>query len=394
MRKNRSHWNAKKRYQSVFHGWQTGESGEHMRNIVHLFLALLCIALALMPTNADEPSKNLIMSKTADSITLVDEVGRTVTVDLPVKKIVSSDYRAMEALLAIGAKDMIIGVDSNFHKQMPYYGLKDVSEVGIHAQEVNYEQILSLQPDIVIVPLSQGASADEISSKLKGVPVIVMSISAREVMIPQLEIMGQLLGKEVEAGKLIIWTKKYDNIVEERLKDLKKEDMPTFYYESMTDLGKKWLAITPRDYKAGRASEGCGGRNIAADIVINATSAQEDAEWVLSKDPDYIILDCMGGEMAGPGKTESDVQNNLTKIIESRASEGFENLTAVKNGHIYVLSRDFISGPRWAIGHICIAKWFHPDLFRDLSPEEINKEYLKEFQGIELEGTWAYPAAK
>lgn len=365
-----------------------------MRNIVHLLLALLCIALALMPASTEETRKDLILNKTADSITLIDEVGRTVTVDLPVKKIVSSDYRAMEALLAIGAKDMIIGVDSNFHKQMPYFGLKDAAEVGIHAQEVNYEQILSLKPDIVIVPLSQGASADEISSKLKGVPVIVMSISSREVMIPQLEIMGQLLGKEEEAGKLIEWTQKYDKIVEERLKDRKTKDMPTFYYESMTDLGKKWLAITPLDYKAGKASEGCGGRNIAADLVINTTSVQEDAEWVLSKNPDFIILDCMGGQMTGPGKTESDVQNNLTKTIESRASEGFQNMTAVKNGHIYLLSRDFISGPRWVIGHICIAKWFHPDLFKDLSPEEINKEYLREFQGIELDGTWAYPPAK
>lgn len=50
--------------------------------------------------------------------------------------------------------------------------------------------------------------------------------------------------------------------------------------------------------------------------------------------PDYIILDCMGGKMTGPGKTEEDVQNNLTKTIESRAREGFQNLTAVKNGHI------------------------------------------------------------
>lgn len=88
-----------------------------------------------MPANAYEPGTNLILSKTADSITLVDEVGRTFAVDLPVGNIVSSDCRAMEALLAIGAKDMILGVDSNFHKQMPYFGLKDVAELGIHAQD-------------------------------------------------------------------------------------------------------------------------------------------------------------------------------------------------------------------------------------------------------------------
>ncbi|MDD2834714.1 MAG: hypothetical protein PHY05_01055 [Methanothrix sp.] len=37
------------------------------------------------------------------------------------------------------------------------------------------------------------------------------------------------------------------------------------------------------------------------------------------------------------------------------------------------------------------AKLFHPDLFEDLDPAELNKEYLKEFQGLELEGAWVYP---
>lgn len=98
--------------------------------------------------------------------------------------------------------------------------------------------------------------------------------------------------------------------------------------------------------------------------------------------------------MSGPGRTEEEVNKNLTGLISDRENEGFSNLLAVKNNHIYTLNRDFISGPRWVIGHVCIAKWLHPDLFKDLSPDEMNKEYLKDFQGMELQGTWAYPAPK
>ena len=54
----------------------------------------------------DEPN-DMIINKTDKSLTLIDEAGRTVTVSLPVKRIISGDYRQMEALLAIGAKDMI-----------------------------------------------------------------------------------------------------------------------------------------------------------------------------------------------------------------------------------------------------------------------------------------------
>lgn len=49
-------------------------------------------------------------------------------------------------------------------------------------------------------------------------------------------------------------------------------------------------------------------------------------------------------------------------------------------------------------GIICIAywaKWFHPDLFEDLDPEAIHKEYLDRFQRIDYNidegGGFVYP---
>jgi iron complex transport system substrate-binding protein len=159
----------------------------------------------------------------------------------------------------------------------------------------------------------------------------------------------------------------------------------------MSDLNTKWSAISPSDPSAGRAAEGCGGRNVASDLKLNMTTGEVGAEWVLAQNPDFIFLDFMGGDRSGPEKTKEDVKTELMKIIEERSTEGFSNFTAVKDNHIYVVNRDFVSGPRWVIGHVYIAKWLHPDIFEDLSPDEMNKEYLKEFQGIELEGTWVYP---
>ena len=357
--------------------------------------AVLCVLMILMPSFAEESApKEKILNKTDSSVTLIDEMGRTVVVKLPVKNVISTDYRQMEALLAIGAGDMIVGVDSNFHKQMPYFGLKDAKEVGLHAQEVNYEQVLLLNPDLVIVPTRQGATADEIAGKLKGVPVVVFGLASRDHIIPEVEIMGQILRKENGSEKLTRWIKKYDTIVDERTKGLKESETPTFYYEYMSDLKKKWWAIAPANPSAGRASEGCGGRNIAADLKLNesTTTVEVEPEWLLSKNTDYIFMDFMGGDLSGPGNTTDDLKGTLSRLIDERSKEGFGNFSAVKNNHTYIINRDFISGPRWVIGHICFAKWLHPDLFKDLDPEEINKEYLKEFHGLELKGAWVYPA--
>lgn len=338
-------------------------------------LAMLLLCLVILPSTAQTTTNVSILDKTKDSITVVDKIGRTVTIDLPVKKIIATDYRQMDVLLALGARDMIIGVDKTFHERMPYFGLSDAPEVSVHSQEVNYEYVLKLNPDLVIIPSSQGATADDISSKLLGVPVLVLSLSEKQTIVPVTEMMGEILGKEEEANKLIKWISKYDNIVENRTKDLGPQDIPTFFYGSING----WGASKPN------VADGCGGINIAADLP---SGSDVSLEWILSKNPDYIFLDDMRSDISGYGFAEEDVKNSLDNIT---AEKGFSDLDAMKSNHVYLLHRDLISAPRWVAGHVCIAKWLHPDLFEDLSPEEIHKEYFKEFHGIEVDGTWAYP---
>jgi iron complex transport system substrate-binding protein len=355
-------------------------------------LGLLLLSLVIMPSSAEELIEKIV-SKTSDSITVVDQAGRTVTINLPVEKIVVTNYREMELLIALGAADMIVGVDATFHKSMPYYGLKDVAEVAKHATEINYENVLLQNPDLVIMPTTQGATAEEVAKKLKNIPVIAFSLTDKDHIILDTEIMGAILGKESEAEKIIDWIHKYDSVVDEKIKDIKTEDMPTFYYEASTDMSK-WVAAAPTSSQA-KVAEGCGAINVANDLGLNltTTSAEVGAEWVMTKDPDFIFMDSHGTTLAGVGHTPEDIQANLTQKIEDRASEGFENYKAVKNNRVYVLSRDWTGGPDWVIGRVCFAKWFHPELFKDLDPVAMNKEYIEEFfPGMTIEGTWAYPA--
>ena len=327
-----------------------------------------------------------IQGQNEKSVTITDSAGRTVTIYKPVKRILPTDYRTTEALLAIGARDMIIAVDKTFHDRMPEFGLKDLPEASEHAKIVNSEEILRLKPDLVILPISQAKTAEEAAKQLPNIPVIVMGLTARGIQVSELKTMGMLLGKEKEAGELIDWIQKYDGIVEERTKGMKPEEMPTFYYEYTSD-DKKWWTINPGDPSAGQVAEGCGGRNIAGEL--KGTTVQVDPEWVIKQNPDVMFADLMKGFETGPGKTEADVEKKLAQILADRP--GFGSVNAVKNKKVYVIDRDLISGPRGIIGHSYFAKWLHPDLFKDIHPEEMNKEYLKKFFNIELEGTWAYP---
>lgn len=323
----------------------------------------------------------------AKEITLVDGVGRKVNVTLPIKNIIPTDYRTTETLLALGTEDMIVGVDRAFHERMSEFGLLDLPEVGMHGQSVDYEMVLALKPDIVLMPLWQADNADTVAENLPNTSVVVMGLASQKTIYSDLKTMGFVLGKEKEADELLSWMQGYENLVKERTKDLDSEDMPSFYYEYMSERTEKWWVITPEDSSAGRVAEGAGGRNIAAGLA--GTSVEVDPEWVIKQNPDFMFADLMNGNESGPGKTEEDMETLLAKVLSDRP--GFEKVNAVKNNNVYLVDRDIIGGPRWVIGRIYFAKCMHPELFKDIDPAEIHKEYLKKFHNLELSGTWAYP---
>ncbi|WP_440944812.1 ABC transporter substrate-binding protein [Methanosarcina sp. T3] len=323
----------------------------------------------------------------AEELTLVDGVGRQVNVALPVENIIPTDYRTTETLLALGTGDTIVGVDRAFHERMSEFGLLDLPEVGMHGQSVDYEMVLTLKPDIVLLPLWQAENADTVAENLPNTAVVVMGISSQKNINSDLTTVGYVLGKKNETDELLSWMQEYEDLVKERTEDLKSDDMPTFYYEYMSERTEKWWVITPDDPSAGRAAERAGGLNIAAGL--DGTSVEVDPEWVIDQNPDFMFADLMNGYDSGPGKTEEDMKNLLAKVLSDRP--GFEKVNAVKNNHVYLIDRDVIGGPRWVIGRIYFAKCMHPELFEDIDPAEIHKEYLKKFHNLEVVGTWAYP---
>jgi iron complex transport system substrate-binding protein len=61
---------------------------------------------------------------------------------------------------------------------------------------------------------------------------------------------------------------------------------------------------------------------------------------------------------------------------------------------VYIVDTDLNRGPMWAAGIVYMAKIFHPDLFKDLDPEAILKEYFDKWQGIPYRGIYIYPSLK
>ena len=327
-------------------------------------------------------TKLIILGKEKE-ITIVDYIDRVVTIRKPVEKVVCM-HRAPEHLVAIGAKDKIAAARYVRRELVEITGLTDLPDVG-SASEPNYERILEIMPDLITAPMyDRGSCAYEMDEHLPDeIPVVALDFYIPGPRSRSLRMIGYILDKENEVGELLDWLEKYLDMLTERTKDLEPEEKPTVLYIKGND-GK----IETRAHGVEIVELYAGGRNIAYGIVpLGADSAEVSNEWILEQDPDVIFVhDSIGWEASN-----EDAANKLDEFIRSRP--GWDKLSAVKDGRVYLTDWD-LTIHRYSIGACYIAKCLHPELFGDLDPKEIHREYYERFMGFEVhQGVWMYPAA-
>jgi iron complex transport system substrate-binding protein len=83
----------------------------------------------------------------------------------------------------------------------------------------------------------------------------------------------------------------------------------------------------------------------------------------------------------------------LEKREEILLRPGLKGTNAIRNGRVYISHLSIRRGPRMVEYLLFLAKWLHPELFRDIDPAAVEKEMFQEFYGLDMDGIWAYPEA-
>ena len=275
-----------------------------------LSLALcLCMALTLTSAVAE-----------GTSFTVTDMTGREVELAAPAQRIVALTPSDCEILYAIGAGDLLVGRGT--YCDYP----AEVSELPVVASgaDTNVEQILALEPDVLI--MSTMAQTEEQVSALEAAGVRVIVSDAQDIagVYDAITLIGAVCGKTAEADALVADMKAGFEDISAKAENSGK----TVYFE-----------VSPLQYGLWTAGKGtfmdelatlCGLTNAFADVEGWSGISEEQ---VLERDPDYIVTITMYyGE--GPTPVEE---------IASRA--GWENLKAVQNGNIYNADSNAVSRP-------------------------------------------------
>lgn len=310
-----------------------------------------------------------------ETVTIIDFAGHQVEISAPINKTISLSGAASEILWALDGGESMVGrsASSNFPPM-----IENVTVAGKHSNSPDLELIMELKPELVVADTMLSEENRKVLEE-DGIAVVVERFIDPYRTLLVIENLGRALGKEERASELSGQLKGYQDLIKGRTSAIDSEERPTVFFE--------WLGKPYHSASNGTSYDNfidfAGGVNIAANESIDYPDVSP--EWVIEKDPD-IILHILG---SSKDYTEEELTEWRDEIM-SRPE--LQNLRAVKEGRVYVLSGTVATGVRSAIGELYLAKWFYPELFEDMDPGAEHEKLISKFYNMELDGAYAYPS--
>lgn len=251
-------------------------------------------------------------------LVLVDDLGRLVTFEKDVERVVSAAPTVSDYIKHLGLEEKVVGVtdwDTNIQSE----------KIG-NLVPLNIEKIISLNPDLVF--LSGGFQEPEVSrlEKFNIKSFVINPVNFNDIY-RDLVLIGTILGESQKAEKL-------SKELRQQVLNIAKESFtwtnkPTVLYLMVqNNVAEIWTPGTGSYIN--ELISYAGGVNLAAPYSGNNGFLQVGPEFVVSQDPDIIIVDSY---------YEGDESAKNTIINAPQ----FKNLKAVKQGKIVMVNGNKIS---------------------------------------------------
>ncbi|MBR3494145.1 MAG: ABC transporter substrate-binding protein [Clostridia bacterium] len=278
------------------------------KRFLSLFLALLML-LASAPVLAETPA-----------VTVTDMMGREITLAEPATRIVALTAADCEILCALGCEDALVG-----RGEYCNYPASVLEKPSVQSgYETNLEQIIALEPQVVLMSTMAQTVEQVEALEQAGIRVVVSDAQNIEGVYTAIRLIGALMGKDAEAEEMVTGMQAGFADIAAKAGNTGK----TIYFEVSPLQWGLWAA--GKDTFMDEIAEICGMTNIFADLTGWVEVSEEQ---VLVRDPDYIVTTLM---YYGEGPTPEE---------EIRSRDGWDGLSAVRNGGIFNADGDAITRP-------------------------------------------------
>ncbi len=353
------------------------------------------ISLALMP--------GLTL---AETVKITDITGREVEVRVPVERVILGEGRQIYFTAALDTDapfKRVVGWRDDFKKadldgyniylqkfpkmeKIPTFG-------GMKDGTFDIEQAVALKPDVIIMN-TEAKSATEESGYIEklakvGIPLVYIDFREKPMQNTDasMRIIGTLFGKKDRAEEFVTFRQAEIAKVTDTLAKAGDVKKPLVFIERAGGYSDD-CCMSFGNENFGAMVELAGGVNLAKDI-IPGTFGTVNPEQIIASNPEQIIVTGSNWELyvpggkwvgVGPGADQSVARAKLDALM---ARPGFTGVKAVTDGNVHAIWHQFYNSPYQFVAVQQIAKWLHPDLFKDLDPDATFKELHQRFLPVD-----------
>jgi iron complex transport system substrate-binding protein len=341
-------------------------------------LLLLFAAVFYLCAISASLEAEFVLAHTLDSqVTVTDSRGEKVSFQRGPQRIVALSFSSLEIVRLLGAVDRVVAVGTVRKGTIREQSVPEIENLVSLGSGVNpdIELLVSMKPDLVITwGLYPGEYLDR-SLKPFGIKVLRLDFYKPQNFKREVKVLSEVLGGEapLRAEEYIAWNRKNEERMSSFLSKVKKGPSVVVEHPYNGQLAGSVAGVF-------QLTDMLKVDNLAGIFKENA--AFVDAEWILNKDPEFIVrLEHL--EEARNLIEQEKIVADLTKKIKARP--GWDELKAYKENKILIMDGDLATGPRYTVGLFFLGSIFYPDLVPKEEYKAINEEYFRLFQGLVAE---------
>ncbi len=297
---------------------------------------------------------------------VTDVTGREVSIPLKVDRVFAMSAIGSLYLYAL-APEKLIGWNYTFNDAEKKFLLPEVHKLpnlgGAGGTAVNYEQLLVLKPDVIVMFQFQDKERAEDIERKTGIPVLVFDNELSKIP-SSLEVLGEILGEEQRARALVEYAK--ETLLPTTIPENKKISM---YYAE----GKNGLFTEPPESDHAEVLTIAGAKNVA-QIPAKQSQTAVSLEQVIMWNPSVIIswADSRGGYASG---------------IKTDAR--WQGIDAVKKNRVYAIPNapfNWVDRP-YSVNRLLGVRWIRSLLYPSVYTEssiKIVQDFYKLFYHYNL----------
>lgn len=341
---------------------------------------------------------------------ITDALGRKVTVDLPIKRVVVNfNFEEFTAVAGVDGWNKVVGISrgpwegwrplifNRYKAVIP--NLAAMPDIGFtEDNSLSAEKVIGLKPDVLLMSEWGYKAATTQMQQIEGagIPVVVIDYNAQllERHLASTRALGKVMGAEARAEELAgLYEREYKDVLARVEKARAAGAKPKKVYVELGQAGAETVGNTYNNTMWGKIITTLGADNIATGKIPGPWGPL-NAEAVIAENPDLILMASSSWVNRPKAvRTGYDVPETETRASLKPYAEraGWADLKAIKAGDINAIEHGLARTLYDFVAMQYIGKRLCPEQFADVDPVASFKAYHEKYLPIAFGGTWMLP---